>query len=549
MKLRLPSILADENELDQPPQPAELEPEPAPLPLHWTWTAAIAVLAGVPRLLYLFVFSDPENPGDGIYTDVWHHWQIAYLTKEIGLTAPDGPRLWDLKGLDYFWGILHPVLMLIVFGVTQSIDIALDRVVSIAFGVVAVVFLFDICRAYWGTQVAVAVALVASLLPTSVLNDASGMLEPLGTALCLAGIWAWTRRRGAWSGIAFGAASMARAEAWLFGAGMVVAALAGRVRAGQKAPLVAGFASVIGLYMLVLLNKTGNPIYPLWWNFLANALGKWEVAVTPYQASVRPVLGVLLVVALAGLGWALVRRPPSYMLLTFGFGSWAFVTGLVGFTSYLADWSWWTPIGRHFEFPYEFVAVLICAFCIWWLPKRFAVPTAAGWTVVVAGLLAAQLLWIPIGNAFGPTESTWRATMADGVALAVWYGEAPYAGHALAVPPDRPDITYVLARYGNVEGKHLVSEMYDPFAYLPAGYTYQDHRQVVDTLVACWLGGKDIRLLAASDDNASYQVLIQDKPGWFTSLGRLDAARWTVFGVTAPQLSATECQAATSSVR
>src|SRR3979490_1862223 len=89
---------------------AASEPTPLP-PLHWAWSVAVAAGAAIPRLLYLFVFSDPENPGVRRYGDVWHHWQIAYLTKEIGLSAPEGPRLWDLKGLDYFWGILHPLLM------------------------------------------------------------------------------------------------------------------------------------------------------------------------------------------------------------------------------------------------------------------------------------------------------------------------------------------------------------------------------------------------------------------------------------------------------
>ena len=51
----------------------------------------------MPRILYVFVFSDPQNPGGGAYTDVWHHWHIAYLTKEIGLSA--GPAYGTSKAL------------------------------------------------------------------------------------------------------------------------------------------------------------------------------------------------------------------------------------------------------------------------------------------------------------------------------------------------------------------------------------------------------------------------------------------------------------------
>ncbi|TMD35164.1 MAG: hypothetical protein E6I95_04275, partial [Chloroflexi bacterium] len=129
----LPRILPTEDEED-----LHLD-EPAPGAVRLArdglmWTAAIAMGATIPRLLYLFVFTDPENPGLGAYNDVWHHWQIAYMTKEIGLSAPGGPRLWDLKGLEYFWGVLHPLLMVGVFDVTGSIDIVLNRLVSLVFG-------------------------------------------------------------------------------------------------------------------------------------------------------------------------------------------------------------------------------------------------------------------------------------------------------------------------------------------------------------------------------------------------------------------------------
>jgi hypothetical protein len=547
----LPRILPNEEEDDQrlnEPQSfdqaiADLEPEP----VHWWLTLGVPVAAAIPRLLYLFVFSDPENPGLRRYDDVWHHWQIAYLTKEIGLSAPGGPRLWDLKGLDYFWGVLHPLLMVAVFDLTGSIDIVLNRLVSIAFGVVVVVLLFHICRRYWGTQVALGAALVAILLPTSVMNDASGMLEPLGVALCLVGLWAWPRRGGFWAGLAFGLATMARAEAWIFSLGMVVAAFLRPHGWQQRVPLLAGFVGVMLVYMKVLQDQTGNAIYPLWWNFFANAAGRWEVPVTAGEASVRPVLGALLIGSIAGLAWSLWRRPPSYMLLTFGFGYWVFVAGMLGFTAYLASWVWWMPITRVFAFPYVFAGVLLAVALLWWLPRRFGkrvLPVA--WTGLVATLLAAQLAWIPIAQVFGPSEGPWLVVKSESVQLGAWYNQAPYTGHALAVPQYRPDITYGLARFGGVEGKHLVSEMYDPFAYLKSGYRYEDHQPTVNTLVECWLSATDIRLIAIPQNDPNYELLQQLNPGWFVRLGSLDEAGWTVMGVAAPHPTAAECKAAQS---
>ena len=549
----LPRFLADEDEEDQALDrseavPASVSPaEPAVAPLHWAWTVALAVGAGIPRLLYLFVFSDPENPG--AYGDVWHHWQIAYLTKEIGLSAPDGPRLWDLKGLDYIWGILHPLLMVAVFTVTGSIDIVLTRLVSLACGVLAVVLLFHLCRRYWNTQVAWGVTLFAIFLPTSVMNDASGMVEPLGVVLCLLGIWTWPRRGGLWSGLWWGVATMARAEAWLFGLGLVVASLLRRP--SRSVPLVVGFAAVVLVYMKVLLDQTGNPIYPLWWNFFATAVGDWQPStISAGQESVRPVLIAIVVLAAIGLAWSLWRRPSSYQLLTFGFGYWVFVAGMFGLTAYLSTWVWWLPVSRRFEFPVLFAALLVAVAALWWAPRRFGrLGAGAGWTVVGATLLGAQLLWLPIQNVFGPTEVTWQATLAESRQLGSWYNDPPYAGHSLTVPPDRPDITYALARFGGVEGKHLVSEMYDPFAYLLSGYAYADHQATVNTLLACWLTQTDTRLIAIPQGDPNYELMVQDNPSWFTPVGMMPGAGWTIEGVSVPTPSPAQCQAAKSASR
>jgi hypothetical protein len=173
MKL-LPRLFADEDELDR--QPPEADPEAEALraaaeeqtgPRH-RWVLLVAIGALIPRLTYLFVFSDPENAGHG-FTDAYHHWQIAYLTKEIGLSH--GPRLWDIRGVEYFWGLLHPVLMDLLFFATGSVDIVLARLLSLAFGSLAVVLIFLLCHRYWGMPVAVAASAFAALSPASVFND------------------------------------------------------------------------------------------------------------------------------------------------------------------------------------------------------------------------------------------------------------------------------------------------------------------------------------------------------------------------------------------
>src|SRR2546428_7173173 len=65
MKL-LPRILPAEDEEDRPLESGALpETRSGGGRTAWRWTAALAAGAAIPRLLYLFVFTDPENPGLG----------------------------------------------------------------------------------------------------------------------------------------------------------------------------------------------------------------------------------------------------------------------------------------------------------------------------------------------------------------------------------------------------------------------------------------------------------------------------------------------------
>ncbi|MFI5283651.1 MAG: hypothetical protein ACHQ0J_11070 [Candidatus Dormibacterales bacterium] len=536
-RAQVPGLLGgedDEGEFEILTTSLATEDATAPAPLRWYWGVAILIVAAVPRVFYLYFVTGPENAGEGAYGDVWHHWQIAYLTKEIGLTAPDGPRLWDLKGLDYFWGALHPGVMVALFYVTGSTDIVIERWLSLAAGSVVVLLTFVICRRHWGTLVAVAASMFTILLPTSVMNDASGMLEPLGVALVLTGIWAWGRQHSFWAGLAFGIATMARAEAWIFSAGMVAAALLNRVARTRALPLILGFALVMLAYMKTLLDHTGNPIYPVWWNFLANAAGSWEsTPVNAVQAGVRPYLGAILIVAAIGLGWSLWKRPAGYMYLAFGFGEWVFVAGMLGFTAYLASWVWWMPITRVFAYSYDFTAVLgvlvLLKLMPRWLGSRM-LPVA--WVAIACSVLAVQVAWMPIRDVFGSTDFAWQQAVTAGRTLGAMYNQTPgVAGESLNVPDDRPDLTYTMAHYGNVSGQRLVSQLYDPFYYLPSGYTYAAHPDVAGPLLECWLDKTDTAMWAVQATNANYNHFIADNPAWFTYLGDVPSTGWAIWRV------------------
>jgi hypothetical protein len=486
------------------------------------------------------VFSDPENAGSG-FTDAYHHWQIAYLTKEIGLFH--GPRLWDMRGWEYYWGLLHPALMNVVFFAAGSSDIVLDRIVSVVFGTASVVLIFLLCHRYWGMKVAVASAAFAALLPAAVFNDAAGMAEPVAVALALFGIWL-APARGFWAGIALALAAMARTEAWLFSAGLVFAWLIGPRRAKSSWWLAAGWAVGMVLYMKFLWDQTGNPIYPFYWSFLFVGAGAFNSA--PVLTTVSQSLGVPLAVATGlcalGVAWSLWKRPASYMLLVYGFGYSAY-----SFATFLLVDAWKE---RRFELPADFAAILAAVFLLDFLPRRAPRIRPVSWVAAGAAIGALQLTWLPIQSAYQATAAGWRDQVALGRAVGAVYNQPPYRGGVIAMPGDQPELVYTMSRYGAVPGDRLTSEFYDPFYYLPAGYTYAGHRDVAGPLLQCWLSKTGTRLWlippasAFNHSVADYQAFMADNPSWFSNTNASLGDGFMLYAVNVPAMTASACDAA-----
>jgi hypothetical protein len=547
MKL-MPKLLVDEEEderrIDETAAMPEPAPEPEPLSVPRRWILAVAAAAALPRLVYLFKFTDPQNAGDP-FTDAYHHWQIAYLTKDIGLSHG---RLWDMRGWEYFWGLLHPALMNVLFFATGSIDIVLARLLSLAFGSLAVVLIFLICHRYWGTHVAIAAAAFAAVSPVAIFNDVAGMAEPIATALVLLGIW-WAPKRGILAGVAWGLAAMARVEAWLYGAGLVIAWLLGHRSPPTRWPLAIGWILTMTLYFKFLLDQTGNPIYPLYVNFQFVGLGAGGTgaALSSSQQLLWIPLGLAVVACAVGIGWSLWKRPPSYLLLTFGFGYSA-----LSFATYLRYATEWKE--RRFEFPLDFAAILIAVVLFKVLPQRWGKLSAPSWGVAFAALAAVQLAWLPIQATYWSTEPLFQYEVRLGDSIAAVYNQPAYRGSVFNLPGDEPTLLYVLARDGGVSGDKITSQFYDPFYYLPPGYHYTDHKAVVGTLLRCWLWNTHTRLMLLSPPGpisqsvADYKSLIADNPQWFSSASPDLGNGWSLIAVQVPAASADECQKAAAEV-
>ena len=522
-------LLADEEELDREPTPQPPEPEAAPVPLRWV--VGFASLAAATRLVYLFAFNTVENAGDSA-TDAYHHWQIAYLTREVGLA--NGLRLWDMRGWEYVWGPLHPLLMNVLFLATGSVDIVLARLLSLAFGVVTVVLIFALCHRHWGLGVAVIAGAFAALSPVSVFNDVAGMAEPIAIALMLLGIWL-VPRHGFWAGVVWAVASTARVEAWLFGAGLVVAWLiANRGLRTSRAPLVLGWGLGMGLYALWLLAHTGNPVYPFYVGF--QFVGLSAGGTGGLASSNMALWAIFIAAALLALGaalWSVWTRPPPYMLLAFGFGYWAL--SLATYLRYAAEWK-----ERRFELPLDFAAILLAVWLAKLVPQRLPRLRPLAVSAAAAGVIVAQLLWLPVQGAYAATDGHYRFVRSLAHAVGTVYNRPEYRGGVLNMPGDEPSLLYFLVRDEGVHGDRVTSQFYDPFHYLPAGYRYVDHRDAAGPLLQCWLSKTKTRLLLISPpgplsaSNQDYVAFIADHPDWFEDVGSSMPEGWNLLAVNVP---------------
>jgi hypothetical protein len=238
------------------------------------------------------------------------------------------------------------------------------------------------------------------------------------------------------------------------------------------------------------------------------------------------------------------------MFLTFGFGYWVFTAGTLGFTEYLKSWVWWFWYIRFFAFPYQFAAVLVAVALFYVLPRweRWTLPVAATAGVVV--LLAVQAAWVPILAVYRTTEPRWEQTLSTGQLIGSIYRQPQNQGGVVNFPQTRSDLTYVLARFEGIDGRHVLGQLYDPFYDLPAVYSYADHPQVAGVLLECWLSDTHTRLFVVDQGlNPNYAAFIADHPRWFSEVARVSSYGWVIYQVDIPKPQASDCSAASKAAR
>lgn len=472
----------------------------------------IFLLAFIPRIAYIFIFSNPQTPG--WYTDVFHHWQIAFLSKEIGFSH-GFLRLWDFKGMEYFWGLLHPLVLSILFTITGSISIVIPRLLSASGGSVSIVLLFFIVRRYFNSNAALAAAIFAAFFPTSLFSNTSGMQEELGMPLILLGILLWPRKP-VLIGVLFALAAMVRAEYWLFSFGLVFSSFLLRRNLDKALTAATSYIIIILIYMKYLATWTGNYIYPIYWNFLASVKGEWfaDLPIVGEKLMAKHISQGIFAFGAIGILLTIIKKPKYSLFFLFGFANILFIGFMVGFGSYVKGYIPRFWVDRLYNWPYLFTATLIIIPPFYYLPKKLgrlkSISYGFAWPLLIGGILISQLIWKPINYFMKPVvtiyndEKSWAAEIA-----------AAYQEGRVLLPEDRPYITYFLAHDYGISGKKMVGQMFDPFFYFPDKEDPfknwgEDREKVLN-----WLKDNKIKLIALTTKKPTYLGLIEREPKYF----------------------------------
>jgi hypothetical protein len=460
------------------------------------WVLGFAGLAALMRVAYLLIGTS-DSRFVAWYIDSFHHWQISYLSKEIGLAQG---RLWDLGGMEYFWGAIPALLGALAMAVTFSSDLWPMQLMNIVAGSASVGVLYLVGRRYWGHWAGIALALFFAVSPVSVLTDASVMQEPVAFLFLVLALYFFVERP-LLAGVLLGLAASSRPDYWLYSGailatGLVALRARGSLTAGYRTalPYVLGYAIGIGPYVLHLWLLTGNPVYSLYWNFLGNVRGEWmpEVEPTVRQLQAQAAARVLFGIGIVGLAITAWRRPTGWPVIAAGLWGLFLIGYVLGISKYILGYLDRFWFDRIMLLPYLAVAVLI-AVGVARLARVPRVGRPIAGLALAAAVIGLSAMWVPIGRYQTDAGGFQRdLDFADRAAAVATTGR-------ILVPGDAVVATYGLVHEG-VGAQRLLSQLYHPEE--PAA-------------LAAWLREMDVRWIFLKAGDGFWSDLVRSDPERF----------------------------------
>ena len=341
----------------------------------FTIICVLFLLALASRLFFLFFVSGLEYCG--WYHDSYHHWQIAYYTLHKGLRQSP-PRMWDLNGMEYFWGLLPTLTESFLLWVFSTTSLVPFRIFNSIMGSFSVCLIYLLGKRYFSERIGLLAAILVAICPILWEVDTSGMLDPMGVTFLLLAVLFYGRNTLA-CGFFSGLASLCHIEFWFISLALCGCYLAFERSGTEFAPSILGWLAPMVPYFWFLQTRTGDWLYSFKWNYICSVKGEWIKGVqVPFQAQVLPrgVAVTFLALSVAAFFYLIKLKPRRYPVHAFFLAKIAMQGVIFGLTAYIVPYIAMHHIGRLFvdrlfALNYYYISIL----AVWGLekfPARFS---------------------------------------------------------------------------------------------------------------------------------------------------------------------------------
>jgi len=285
-------------------------------------------------------------------------------------------------------------------------------------------------------------------------------------------------------------------------------------------------------YMKYLLDKTGNAIYPVYWNYLVIGAGEWSaktIELTGKYSLVETVSQVLAILFFILTLVVFLKKGRSYLFLLVGLFNLIFVFVVLGFGSYIAgfervpsepgiiDKIW---IGKMFAFPWVFLGVVFCVLLFFHLPRKLGKPgNVLGLSFFLILIMSVQLVWPSIAHFYLKVPGDYEYNKKSAELLA-----QNYSGRGKIILPNQSEfITYFLVYEHGIGGEKLIASFYSPFYYYEGDDPFSEWDTFRDEIKG-WLERENAELFMASKNQKEHARMFELEEGsLFEYIGEIRA--------------------------
>ena len=400
--------------------------------------------------------------------DSYHRWQIAYYTLHKGLKQG---RMWDLFGMEYYWGILPELVEAFLLWLFKSSSLMAFRAFNALIGSVSIFLLYRICKKHFNDRVAFASSLLAAICPPLVIWDTSALDGSLGVFFLLLSLYFYENRQYL-CGLTLGLASMCRVEFYFLTLGLCLCYLIFE-RSGTKfVPAISGWLTTMVPYLLFLQTRTGDWLYQVRWNYLSS-MGAWGLSPMWFSESLlwRVMWGIILFATILSLVRVYRKKTSNYFIwaLFLGYTMFQGVVYTVSVTRYvrLHDMLSINLGLQNIRFVPNYIFAIVLAPMLVNKLRSDHFSNPLGRMKIKRGQVASAVIiaflftaWLyadsSVCNAMSrDLKSTWWDVIDRSGLL------SHYRGGTIIIDPGCPQMTYYLIQRG-ISHEHILGSLYCP---------------------------------------------------------------------------------------